>query len=348
MQLLHHGDVVKARVAGLAPADIFKAAGHIFLPVEVVGLVPGTSKRGLGAGKHLGHGLTAGEAPAVLVELGGFFEGQGVDRDVAGVQADDLTDRIQEGIRRVAGESGNQVHIDAVKPGGLGVGVGPEGLGGGVAAANAPENLVGHGLGVDAHAVRAALADDLKLLKVQGVGPSALHGELQALGEVEMLPDGGQQPLHLGRGEGGGGAAADVKGADCPARLPKQLAGMGNFSEQRLQVGRQVLAEFLHALAHKGAVGAAGGAEGNAHIDREVPGAEEPRRLHGVAGGVDAQPPTGFGDEVGVLQKPVGAGFGAAGQEVGRGELGGPHTGQGAPGRRRGQHLEGRQVKALL
>ena len=163
-----------------------------------------------------------------------------------------------------------------------------------------------------------------------------------------MFPDGGQQPVHLGGREGGGGAAADVEGADRPAGLPEQAAGVGDFPEQGLQVGRQILAEFFNALAHKGAVGAAGGTEGDAHVDREVPGPQQPGSLHGVAGGVDAQPPPGLGDEINVLQKPVGARLGAAGEQMGRGELGGPDPGQRPPGRRRVQNLESRQIEALL
>ena len=38
VQLLHDIDIIQSLRAAYAPADVFKAAGHVLLPVEVVGV----------------------------------------------------------------------------------------------------------------------------------------------------------------------------------------------------------------------------------------------------------------------------------------------------------------------
>ena len=140
-----------------------------------------------------------------------------MDRDIAGLEPDHPADGIQEGVHRVPRQAGDQVHVDARKSRLHRVFIGPEGLGRVMAAADAAQDFVGHGLGIDAHAVRAALADDPQLLHVQGIRPPALHGELQALRQVEVVTDHLQKPRHLRRGEGGGRAAAHIQAADGPA-----------------------------------------------------------------------------------------------------------------------------------
>ena len=84
--------------------------------------------------------------------------------DIAGGKGDNLADGIQEGIHVVTRKPGDQVHVDALEPGGPGLPIGRHGLGGGMIAADTPQDIVRHGLGVDAHAVGAAAADGLELL----------------------------------------------------------------------------------------------------------------------------------------------------------------------------------------
>ena len=82
-----------------------------------------------------------------------------------------------------------------------------------------------HGLGVDAHAVGAVFGDDTELLLIQSVGPSALHGELDAAGKVKGLPDAVKQRFHLLGCQRGGGAASDIDGTHRLAGSCHELAG---------------------------------------------------------------------------------------------------------------------------
>ena len=217
MQLLHHVYVVISGIARAAPADVFKAAGHVLLTVEIVRLKRRRAELASGGVEHLRHVLARGERDAPLEQIGALFECQRVNGDVARLQREHLPHRLGKRCRRVAGKPRDEIHVDVVK---ARLACHPErldGLGGSVAAADGTQNAVGHRLGVDGDARRAARADGAELRKVERVGPAALHGELQRPREVKMCADRVQKPRHLRRGERGRRAAADVQAADVPA-----------------------------------------------------------------------------------------------------------------------------------
>ena len=152
----------------------------------------------------------------------------------------------------------------------------------------------------------------------------------------------------MGRGEGGGGAPADVEGPQAQPGPPQPGAHGLDLPQQAVEIRRQQLARAALGLADEGAVGAAGGAEGNAHVDRDVAGLQQGRRPHRGLAGLNAEPPPGRGDEEALLQQPVRALDRAPGQQVAGGELGGPDPGEGAPGRGRGELGQGRQIVGPL
>ena len=85
MHLLHHIDVVKSGRSRAAPADVLKAAGHVFLPVEIVWYKTMRPKRCFRAGEHLRDILICRKRRPVLEQIRALFERQRMDRDVAGV-----------------------------------------------------------------------------------------------------------------------------------------------------------------------------------------------------------------------------------------------------------------------
>ena len=149
-------------------------------------------------------------------------------------------------------------------------------------------------------------------------------------------------------GEGGGGAAADIQGGDAPARRGQKAAGGGDLLDKSLQIRLHQAGKPLDRLAHKGAVGAAGGAEGDAHIQREVSGLCPLQGVQGGKGAVDAQPAPLRREEICAFQHGVAGQDAAAGKEVAGGQLGGPDAGQSPPGGRLRQQLDRRQIVRLL
>ena len=271
-----------------------------------------------------------------------------MDGDVAWPEGQHLIHRGGEGLRRVAGQARDQIHVDIVEAGLLREAERLHGLRGGVPAADGTQNAVGHGLRIDGHARRAARADGLQLFKVERVGPAALHGEFQTAREVEAPADRVQQPRHLRRGERGRRAAAHVEAADVPAGAGQQRAGVFDLTEKTVEIRRQKFPEALDRFAHERAVRAARGAERNADIDRKVVRLEQPGGLKRMARGVETQPPPLRRDEIHVAEHPLRVLFAAAAQERLCGELRWPHARQRAPWRRLGQQLHGGKVIALL
>ena len=347
MQLLHHVDVVKPFKAGLAPAHVLEAAGHVFLPVEVVGRVARLPQTLPGKAEHIVHVFRRGQRFPGEKQVRALFQGQGVDGDVGGAEGEDLFQRIGKGGHRVRRQAGDQIHVDALKTGLLGVAEGPHRSFSRVAAADDPQHLIVHGLGVDAHAVTAQGADGLQLGQAQGVRAAALYRIFYQACQVKIPCNFGHQPFHLFLGQGGGGAAADVEGSDPFAAVMQELSHMDDLLLQGVQKTGQEAAEFFNARADKAAIGAAGGAEGDADIEGNVIFFQQTGGLDRGAGGLDAQPPP-FGQHmILLLEQALCAFLRAAGEQMARGQLGGPHAGQASPGRRLAQ-LHGRRVIGIL
>ena len=271
-----------------------------------------------------------------------------MDRDVAGVQLCRPGQASAEACRRIRREPGNQVHVDVLKTGPHRLTVGPDHILSRVGPPAGPEHGVLHGLGIDAHAVRPMVKDDPELLVGQRVRPPALYGEFQASGEIQMLPEGIQQPCHLALGQGGGGAAPNIEGAHMASGGAQQLPGQGDLLQKGLQIGLQQLGLFAYGPADEAAIAAPGGAEGDAYIQRKILRLRFADGRHRGDGAVHRQGPPGRGHVVNILQEPV-RGFGGASlQQLLGGQLGGPDPCQSAPGGLLGKQLDGRQIDTLL
>ena len=115
MHFLHHVDVVQAVQIAPAPAYVLEAAGHVFLAVEVIGAcspAPGGSAprrrpfRRRPRRRRFSR-LSNRSAP--------FFQGEGVDGDVGGVQSRHGVQTAAEARRGVRGKARNQIHIDGTE-----------------------------------------------------------------------------------------------------------------------------------------------------------------------------------------------------------------------------------------
>ena len=112
MELLHHINVVETGRTGLAPTDIFKAAGHVFLPVQVIGGIAAAPQGRFRRLQHGGHGFGGQQARPVQVQVGAALDGQGVDRHIGRVQGQTPGKGIGKARGTVAGQTGDEVHID--------------------------------------------------------------------------------------------------------------------------------------------------------------------------------------------------------------------------------------------
>ena len=193
-----------------------------------------------------------------------------MDGDVGGVQGGHRVQGTPEAVKIIRGKTGNQIHIDGGKARFFRLTVGSNYVCPGVRSAAGPEDGILHGLGVDAHPVGSVLPDSPKLFQIQGVRSASLHGEFDTPGEIEGFPEGIQQMNHLGSGQNGGGAAADVKGEKMLPAFLHQPGGDLNLPLQSGKVLVQQLGFFADGAADEAAIAAPGGAEGNAHIDGQV------------------------------------------------------------------------------
>ena len=137
--------------------------------------------------------------------------------------------------------------------------------------------------------------------------------------------------IHLRRRQGGGGAAAHIEGFDAQACVLHHLRRQRDLPLQRLQIRRHQLEGPLHRLRDEAAIGAAGGAEGDADVQGDVVGREPLLGGNARLGRLDAHSAPGRRYLIGVRQLTVRLpGRHAAAQQPGR-QLGGPHAGETAP-----------------
>ena len=213
-------------------------------------------------------------------------------------------------------------------------------------------SLVLHGLGVDADAVRAVVQQDLQLLPCDGVGAARLDAVLRAVGEVKAAVQMGQQVIHLPGRQGGGRAAAHIEGLDAQARLRHHAGSVGDLLFQRCQIGLHQAEGLLHRCGHEAAVGAAGGAERDAHVQGDLIGAQVAFGLQAGPGRLDGQAAALRRDEVGVTQDAVRFALRFALLQHSAGQLARADAGEGAPaGGNAGdvtRRLEERQLQGAL
>ena len=269
-------------------------------------------------------------------------------RNVGGVKGNDLLQGFPETFCRVIGQTCNQVHVDIRKPCFLRRIVCCKSLRGIVVAADDGKHVVIHGLGVDGHTVNPGFGDGKEFLRIQSVGSAALHGEFQASGQVKMLPNGGKQPPHLGCCQGGGCAATHIQGADVITGFLQKCAGHLNFPDEGIQIRLHHVGEFFNAEAHKGAVGAPGGAEGDANVQGKVLLVQKLHSVQGAQGGIDANVLPCLTDEVGVLQHLAALCLGVTFRKICRGKFGRAYPGQSAPRGCGGEQFHGGKIVSLL
>ena len=258
-----------------------------------------------------------------------------MDGDVAGPHFQAFVQGAAEAVGGVLWQSGDEVHVYILEV------IGPDQLHGllrlrrRVAAADGGEDLVLHGLGVDGHPFDAVRFQYRQLLGGDGVRPSGLHGDLRTGGEVKGLLQGSQHRVHLRRRQGGGGAAAHVEGAGPQMVFPHHFSPGPDLRDEGLDVRLHQGEAPLHALAHKGAVGAAGGAEGDAHIQVDVPLFQPLPRLIAHGTSLQSQRRPLLRDEIARLQFPLGLLRGLALHQRPCDGFVGPDAGEHPPGGQR-------------
>ena len=111
MKLLHNIDVVPPGSSRPAPAHIFKAAGHVLLPVEIVGGKPRAPQGGGSVIQHGGHLLHCGNPGALQGDTASLLQGKGVNGDIVCAESDDLVQSPPEALRRILRQPGDEVHV---------------------------------------------------------------------------------------------------------------------------------------------------------------------------------------------------------------------------------------------
>ena len=215
------------------------------------------------------------------------------------------------------------------------------------AAAQGQDPVI-HGLGINADPPDPMAGQNLELLLGDGIRPSGLHRVFQAAGKIQAPAKDIQEPVQLACREGGGGAAAYIECTSPEPGTCQHSAHPLNFPDQSLEVGLHHSTGAGGGRADKAAVGAAGGAKGNSHIEGNIPGPQQLSRLDCSLGGLQAQLPPGGRDVVNLLQHSPGSPEGPSlHQELG-GNLRRAHAGQGPPGGRLRQQRTGGSVIASL
>ena len=214
--------------------------------------------------------------------------------------------------------------------------------------ADGPEDVVLHGLGVYRYPGAAPCPEDGQLFSRDGVRPSRLHGILHTRGEIHGLLQLPHQPVKLRGGKGGGGAAAEVDRAHPPPPAAQRGTGGPDLPAQGIQIGLEHVQGPPRVGGDKGAVSTAGGTEGDAHIEGDVPGGQGALRRQGGLGAVQSQPPPGGGDVVEFPQATLRLPHRKAPLQITGGQLDRAHAGQGPPGGLTAQRVGARPVKGVF
>ena len=199
----------------------------------------------------------------LFVEPTGAFDGQGMHGNAVGVQFYHLFQGFPENIQILSRQAGDEVHINVLKARFPGLTIGADGILSGMGAAHPPEGFVAEGLRIHGNAVHAAVAQHGKLLRVDGIGPSRFHRPFHR--PRELFLGRREDSFQIGAGNGRGRTATHIGGANLPPRPAHHLSADGDFVQQRVHIGLYQLA-FAQFSGGEGAIGAAGGAEGNADV----------------------------------------------------------------------------------
>ena len=346
-ELLHNAYVVDIFVSRLRPADVFKAAGHELLPVKIIRRVPRRFELFTRIAEHFADGLPVRQRRTLGEKARALFERERVHRDILGPQRDHLAHRVGKALRRIAGETRDEIHV--------------EGelreffhhrhrlLRSGVVPPDLLEHRVRHRLRVDAHAVHAVRDEHRELFLRHGVRPPGLDGELPAGGKIKARLRVRKQPVELRRRERRGRAAADVYRNDAPPGSLYRRGSRAHLLLERVEIIRDALQKLRRVHAHRAAIGAARRAERDADVQAHVLRRE--RRFGACRGalGGERERRTLFRHTERFGQHPHGGGLGQAVLlHEPREELCRTHTGKAAPLRLRHADVQRSAVEREL
>ena len=305
-QLRHDVHVVPALPAGAAPTHVLKAAGHILLPVEVVGdETCGPQGRG-GIVQHGLHGRSIGNGETFHENAAALFQRQRVDGDVIGPQFQTFVQRTVEALRCIRRQTCDEVHVDVGEPVGPHQLHGPHRIRRDMAAADGGEDVILHGLRIHADPCDAVTFQNGQFFGGDGIRTADLYRDLRTGGEIEGFFQSRQDGIHLIRRQDAGGAAAHVEGAGPQMVFPHHFSPSPDLRDQGLYIGLHQRKTSLHALTDKGAVGATGGTEGNTHIQVDIPLFQPLQRLIAHGTSLQSQRRPVLRDEIARLQFPLG------------------------------------------
>ena len=255
----------------LAPAHVFQVLQGVLLAVEVIGPVARLGQQVA----LFQHGGYIGVVVLLLVlndDAGSTLEGKGVHGDVLRVQRDGLPQAALKAFHRVAGQTGDQVHVDIIVARLARFGVAVQNVLRRVLAPNARQHLVREGLRVDGDAGIAVFLDDRQLFRVRAVRTACFHRIFYDSGKVKIRLYRSHQLAQLVSRKAGGRAAADVDAAQFQARLVGLNADLFHFPAQTVHIGLHHFAITVQIAADKAAVAAPGRAERDADIQAVVLG----------------------------------------------------------------------------
>ena len=306
VQLFHDVDVVEPRAAGLRPADIFKAAGHVLLAVEIIGGKTILTQRGVGIVQHFGNLLRAGDAAALKRDAAALFERERVHRDVVRAHGDDFVKAPCKALGRILGQARDEVHVDVREVRGAHLLHGTADVVRRMAAADGRKHVILHRLGIDGNARGVVRAQHAQLLFIDRVGAACLDRQFGEICKVEVLLELCEQTVHLAGRQRGRRAAAHVEGLDVQPHLAHELPRGGDLVKERLEVRLHEREGLFHALRHKAAIRAARGAEGDADVKRNVVRFQLRRRADAGVRRLDGEAGAGGLHAVKLLKLPLG------------------------------------------
>ena len=286
---------------------------------------------GVGIVQHFGDFICGRDAAALKRDAAAFFEGQRVDGDVVRAHGEHLVEAAAEALGRVLGKTGDEVHVDVGEACRHHLAHGAADVVRRVAAADGGEDAVLHRLGVDGNAGDAVCAEDGELFGVDGVGAARLDGGLRKGGEIEAPLEPCEQTVHLLRRERGRRAAAHVEGLDMQAEGADHRARLLDLVEKGGEVGLDEGEGLLHALRDEAAVGAAGRAERDADVERDVVRLEVVLHAKSRFGGLEREAGAPRRDGVDLLKLGEDGGGRLALTQKRHGDLARAHAGETAP-----------------
>ena len=240
----HDLDVVHAFGAGLAAADVFEVAALVALAVKVIGPHAFLFDRRERDLRHLARLFVARQLDVLflhhLLEARAALDGEGVERDVVGAERRDLFHRVAHIVGRLAWQAEDDIHVDVRNARYL---QGVEHLFDllrRMAAADAVERFLLHGLRVDADARDMEAFHRLDFRRRHAVGTSGLDGKFCDVLVPERIADALEHFVKIRIGQARRRAAADVDVLDAEAVFCNRLLD-----------GREVFGKNLHEFPQR-------------------------------------------------------------------------------------------------